>query len=1107
MRDVGEWLAELKLGQYAQAFAENNIDEDLVFDLSDEDLQRLGIASLGHRKRLLKEIAALRRELRSEAQPRMAGPPTATPRAGAEGERRQLTVMFCDLVGSTELSAELDPEDLREVLRLYQDAVAGAATRYGGYVARYVGDGILVYFGWPQAHEDQAERAVRAGLDSISAVEAIKFGSDLHLRARVGIASGEVVIGDLVGDVGRDVDAVTGETPNLAARLQGLAQPGQVLIDAGTYDLVGKAFELVSLGKRKLKGFSQSIPSWRVAGEGEVESRFEAAHPGRLTPFVGRKHELGLIRDRWQLAKDSEGQVVLLTGEPGIGKSRMVQALCDGIAAERHFRLRYQCSPFRTSSAFYPIIRLLERTAGFAVDDDGDARLDKLEKLLRQSSRDTDADLPLLAALLSLPGEKRYGALALSPQQQRERTIDALINQLMILAQQLPVLFVLEDAQWIDPTTEALLGEVIQRIANVPILILVTSRPEYSPPWTDQMNLNTIVLNRLSKDQTSQVIKALAGEELAGRWSTEIATRADRVPLFIEELTRSLLESDDDKAEIPSSLQALLVARLDRLGGLKKVAQLAATLGRSFHYRFIQAVSDMDDAELDQALTAMTEAGLLLRSGRPPQSRYTFKHALIQDAAYGTLLRTTKQQYHAKIAEVLLEKFTDRATTEPEFVARHLSLAGLPAKAVELWLLAGQRAGERSAHVEAIFDLENGLKELERMPTSQTRDRYEFDLRIALGASLLTAKGWSAPEVEKNYERAQELSTHTGDIRKFFAALRGLFNVFLLRGEVGNARQLADRLLTIALNERDDALLLEGYRTVGMCCFFAGKLVAAREHLGRANALYDRSQHHAHAFTYGTDPAVVGLSVSGWVEWFLGDPDEARHRIDAALKLAEELQHPFSLAYARSLAASLYQACRNPELVAKYADAAITVAEEHDFPYWKGWGTVMRGWSLAALGEPQRGIDTLRRGLEIYESTDARLIKPYILTLLAEMYGWAGLPLMGIEALERAYGIGNDTDVCFYEPEALRIQGELAAQCPGGDGVAYFDRALKLARERGARGLELRAAISAGRASLERGEKELALSLIEPVCEDFNSRLSDPDLRDARDLMDSLDQD
>ena len=1103
VQDVKEWLEGLQLGQYARAFADNDIDRDLIVELTDDDLESLGVASLGHRKRLLTEIAALKAERRSEA--RATSAPPAPPQAGAEGEHRQLTVMFCDLVGSTALSSELDPEDLREVFRLYQDAVAGAVTRYGGYVARYVGDGLLVYFGWPQAHEDQAERAVHAGIDASAAVESITFDDGLRLRARVGIASGKVVIGDLVGDKGRDIDAVTGKTPNLAARLQAVAKAGQVLIDANTHDLIGTIFELESLGSHDLKGFSNPVPVWRVAGEGKTESRFEAAHPGRLTPFVGRRHELGLVLDRWTLARESEGQVVVLTGEAGIGKSRMVRALWDAISEEPHFRLRYQCSPFRTSSAFHPIIRLLEHTAGFAVDDDAEARLDKLEKLLRQASEDADADLPLFADLLSLPGETRYGALSLSPQQLRDRTIEALISQLLNLAQRRPVLFVLEDAQWIDPTTEALLGAAIRRIADASVLMLITCRPDYTPPWTDLANLNTIVLNRLSKGQAAQVIKALGGDQLAAGRVGEIIARADRVPLFVEELTRSLLESDDETAEIPSSLQALLVARLDRLGSRKRVAQLAAALGRSFHYRFIRAVSGLDDAELNPALAAMKEAGLLMQSGRPPQARYTFKHALIQDAAYGTLLRRTRQKYHAKVAEVLLDQFTERAATEPELVARHLSLAGQPEKAVEFWLRAGQREGERSAHVEAIADLENGLRELERMPPSESRDRYEFDLRIALGASLLTVKGWSAPKVEKNYERAQELSAHTGDIRKFFAALRGLFNVFLLRGEVGNARQLADRLLTIALNENDDALLLEGYRTVGMCCFFAGKLGAAREHLGRANAIYDRPRHHAHAFTYGTDPAVVGLSISGWVEWFLGNPEEARRKVDAALELAEELQHPFSLAYARSLSASVYQTCRNPEKAAEHAEAAIALAEEHDFPYWKGWATVMRGWSLAALGEPTRGIEVLLRGLEIYESTEARLIKPYIRTLLAEMYGWAGQPLMGIEALEHAYGIGNDTDVCFYEPEALRVQGELVSQCEGGDGRAYFERAIALARRREARGLELRAALSAGRASLKRGEREQARRLIAPVCQGFDAQLTDPDLRDARELMESLD--
>jgi tetratricopeptide (TPR) repeat protein len=500
----------------------------------------------------------------------------------------------------------------------------------------------------------------------------------------------------------------------------------------------------------------------------------------------------------------------------------------------------------------------------------------------------------------------------------------------------------------------------------------------------------------------------------------------------------------------------------------------------------------------------MTGAGLLLQSGTPPQATYTFKHALIQDAAYETLLRSTRQRYHGKVAEVLLRDFPEQAATEPELVARHLSLAGLPERAIEFWLLAGRRAGERSAHVEAIADLENGLRDLELLPESKARDEYEFDLRIALGASLLTVKGWSAPEVEVNYERAQGLSARTDDVRKLFESLRGLANVLFLKGEVNNARQLANRLLKMALNEDDAALLLEGYRSVGMCAFFVGEFAAAHKHLQRANAIYDRSLHHAHAFIYGTDPGVVGLSVDGWANWFLGNPVQAITNIDAALRLAEDLQHPFSLAYVQSLAASVNQARRNPDAVNAHADAAIAIAEEHGYPYWLGWATVMKGWALSALGKPDRGIEVLQRGLEVYESTGARQIKPYILTLLAEMYGWAGAPQRGIGALECAFGPGNTTDVSFYQAEALRIRGELIRQSQAGDGREYFERALRLARRQEAPGLQLRVAISVGRASLDHGDQESARGLLSAVYLTFDAGLDEPDLLDARELLDAL---
>ncbi len=1097
VRDVEEWLEGLELGQYARAFASNDVDHNALVHLTEEDLLELGVASLGHRRLLMGEIAALKRAITSR-------PKSTTRPDSAEAERRQVTVLFCDLVGSTELSRRLELEDLRELLRRYQDAVAGAVTRYGGQVARYVGDGVLVYFGWPRAFEDQAERAIWAGLEALSAVQRIELDDGERLGARVGIGSGQVVIGDLVGEASRDYGAVVGETPNLAARLLDLAEPGQVMIDAGTKGLIGRAFELEDLGDHELKGFLQPVPIWRVAGEGQTESRFEAARTLELAPLIDRVEELQLLRECWLSAKRGRGRLVLLKGDAGIGKSRLVQALRDGIGEEQHYFPRYQCSPFYSNTALQPIIQRLERVAGFTADDGPEARLDKLEATLARSSDKTRDTAPLLSALLSLPGEDRYGALDLTPQQQRERTNETLVDQLLQLSKKRPVLLLMEDAHWIDPTTEALIGEALERVSEAPVMMLVTYRPDYQPPWEGLPDVTMIALDRLSQEEGAELVQAVAGSRLQETVVEQIIDRAGRVPLFLEELTKSLLEDDSQEAKIPVSLQASLTARLDRLGEAGKIAPVAATLGRSFSQKLIRAVSSLDPARLDESLAVMVKSGLLFQSGTPPDASYTFKHALIQDAAYETLLRRNRQKYHRKVADVLIREFPEQAATGPELVARHLSMGAQPARAAEYWLRAGQRAGERSAHLEAIADLENGLNELERLPESEARDEIEFDLRLALGASLLAMKGWSAPEVERNYQRAEALSAKAGDIHKVFVVLRGLANVFFLKGQVRDARKLADRQLAIALQQNDKALLLGGHRSVGMCSFFVGDFESARDHLQRSNAIYDRWLHHAQTFIDGTDPGVIGLSVVGWANWFLGHSSEARRDLEAALSLAEELQHPFSLAYAQSLAASLHQACREPEAVRDHAVAAIRIAEEHDYPYWLGWATVMRGWATAALGHPEQGIAQLKGGLEIYESTGATQIKPYIYALLAEMYGQAGSPEAGLKALRGSHGAGNKTNVRFYEAEALRIKGELQQIAGSGDALACFDRALRLARQQRARALELRAATSAGRVLLARGERSGAKAVLAGVYETFGPSPGNPDLRDARRVLDEL---
>lgn len=1095
--DINRWLEQLDLGQYAEAFQADAVDVELLPDLDDADLVTLGVAALGHRKKLLRAIA----ELDGKS---MAEPSSVETEVVGQAERRQLTVMFCDLVGSTELSRRLDPEDLRDVMRRYQDVVAGAVTRYGGHVAKYLGDGVLAYFGWPQAHENQGERAIRAGLEAAAAVNKISLENAGSLSARVGIASGQVIVGDLVGDAGSDTEAVTGETPNLAARLQGVAEPGLVVIGAATRRLVGNTFELEALGPQNLKGFAETTSAWSVVGEGPAESRFEAAQTGSVVQFVGRAAELRFLGDLWTQARDRQGQAVVVSGEAGIGKSRLVQALRDEISGESYFRLRYQCSSLFGNSAFHPIIQRLERAAGYAADATNAEKLDKLEELLGGATDDVESTASLFADLLSIPANDRYGASDLDAATRRNLTIEALIDQVLTLARMRPVLFVLEDAQWIDPSTADFLAQLILRISQAAVLVVITRRPDPELPWRGFSDLTSVQVTRLDRAQSTRVATAAAGQDLAPDLIDRIVARADGVPLYLEALTKTIVEAgisaDGAAADdaIPLTLQASLTARLDRLNEAKETAQIGALIGRSFSPELLAAVMGTPLEDTISSLDRLVEAEMVSVHGVAPKTIYTFKHALIQDVAYDTLLRRKRREVHARVADVLLRDFPDQADTGPEQVAHHLSLAGLSDRAVDCWLRAGQRAGERSAHLEAIAHLERGLEELKQLPQSASEDEREFALRIALGASLLTVEGWSAPKVADNYERAQELSVGGGDVRKLFMALRGLANVSFLNGEVENARQLVDRLLTIAREQDDTALLLQAYLGTGMCGLFVGDFAAGLENLQRANAMYERAQHHALAFVSGTDPAVVGFIAAGWAHWFLGHPREAIRDSEAALSLASELDHPFSLAYAQSLAASLHQFRRDPDAVLEHADAAIATAERHDFLYWSAWAKIMRGWALAALGDTAEGIAVLRDGREAYESTGARQITPYILTMLAEMHGWAGQPQLGIETLAEPHGPGNDSDVRFYEVESLRVKGELACQIKANDGPAYFAQALDLSRRQGARMLELRAAIAAARAFGDGEARETDRQMIQTLHDTFDPGLAEPDLSEAR---------
>ena len=1092
--ETNSWLEDLGLGRYAAVFAEQEITLDALWHLTDDDLKELGLP-LGPRRIV---SAAIADHLNADQRP---SPPVAASPAPAvvvEPERRQLTVMFCDLVGSTVLAQRLDPEDYRDVLRQFHDAVTEAIATYNGYIAQYLGDGVLAYFGWPQASENQAESAVWAGLSAIRAIEDLTAGDGVKLEARIGIASGLVIVGDLVGEMSRDPQTVTGETPNLAARLQALASPGEVVIDTGTRAHVAAVFALEDYGLHDLKGFFDPVPVWKVVGEGSAENRFEAVHADSMAPFVGRNHELGLVRERWDIAKSGEGQVVLFSGEPGMGKSRFLEAFRKLIAGEQFIRMSYQCSPHHQSSALFPAIQQLRRIAGMTQQDSTDERLDKLEAMLGGYSNETAETLQLFASLLSLPAADRYGELKMSPQQLRERTIDALVSQLIETSRDQPVLFILEDAHWIDPTTEMLVSEAMQRIGDAAVLMLVTYRPSYEPPWPSLANQAKLFLNRLSRGQSEQIVEAIGGDRIPAAAAAEIVARSDGIPLFVEELAKSLIESGDFD-DIPGSLQVLLVSRIDRLGDAKKVLQVASVIGRPFDLEFIQAVGDYQDAELEEAIAAIIDAGLVVRTTRELRTIFRFKHALIQDVAYKTLLRSRRREYHGKVAEILLRDGTGDEVDDPELVAWHLSMAKLLLQSTEYWLRAGRRAGQKSAHLEAIANLEKGLRDLSELPESSERDQREFDIRTVLGASLLSLEGWSAPKVAQNYARARELSENSGDVGNLFIALRGQANVFFLNGRIGKAFHVVRRLVDIAEEREETALMLDAYRSAGMCELFSGAFEQARDKLHQANGLYDRDEHHSLAYVYGTDPAVLGKVCLAWAHWFLGATDEADREAEEAITLALELKHPFSLAYAHCLSASLHQFRRQPEAVIEHAEAASAIAVEHDYTYWQGWAGIMHGWAEASLGEPGAGIERLKESYRIYKSTGAKQIVPYILTLLAEMQGWAGSPRDGLRALTSVLDPAGKNDVRFFRAESLRIAAELSHQGEFDKIGDYLDEAVAQARKQGAVMLELRAltsALRAGRATPEQVERLRVL--LEGMAEG-----DDPDRKDAREALEA----
>ena len=1122
--DIGAWLRELGLERYEQAFREHEIDHDLLPTLTAEDLKDLGVGVVGHRRKLLNAIGALRKteaSLQPEAppQPEAAEPRPPAARDAGEAERRQLTVLFCDLVASTELAARLDPEDMGALIRSFQDCCTEVIRRWEGYVAKYTGDGLSVYFGYPKAYEDGAERAVRAGLELTEAVGRLSTPTAERLRVRIGIATGLVVVGDLIGEEAARERSVAGETPHLAARLQALAAPGTVVIAPNTRRLLGSLFELADLGKHRLKGFAEPIRAWQVLGKSEAEGRFAAMHQAELAPLIGRDEELQLLLSRWQRAKEGDGQVVLLSGEAGIGKSRITQALGARVADEPCKRLRYYCSPYHINSALHPVIEQLERAAGLQRSDAPEVKLDKLEATLAQNGAAAEA-AALLAPFLSIPTGERYPAIELSPKQQKERTFQLLIDQLRGLAAREPVLILFEDAHWSDPSTRELLHLLVPQIQGLPILLVITFRPEFTPPWTGHTHITQLSLSRLSQRQATLLIEGLtAGRSLPPNVLSQILVKTDGVPLFVEELTKAVLESGlleeagDSLAlcgpfsplSIPATLHDSLLARLDRLAPVKEVAQTGAVIGRGFSRELLSAVVQMPAEALDAALDQLVASELVFRRGDALDAAYTFKHALVRDAAYQSLLRSRRRQLHSRVAQVLETEFPELAEAEPELLAWHYTGADLKEQAVRYWQRAGQRAVERSAHVEAIAHLSQGLEVLASLPDAPERTQQELALQTALGPALMAAKGQGAPEVGRAYARARELCAALGEPPQLFPVLWGLWRFCSIRAEHDAARRLGEECLSLAQKLDDPALLMAAHSALGGTLLWLGDVAQGQAHLDQAAALYDPDRGRALPFRFGQDPAVSSLSYSAWSLWALGYPDRALRRSDEARALAERLANPVSMAASLVYAAMTHQFRREGRAAQERAEAAIALSDEHGLPQFLTVGTILRGWAIAAQGQLDQGIVQMREGLAARREQRIELARPWYLALLAGAYGETGEIDEALRLLTEASSL---SDRGYYEPELRRLEGLFLLKQAGRDAApdaqARFEQALDLARQRSTKSWELRAAASLADLWRHQGRRREANDLLAPLYGWFTEGLETADLQDARALLNQL---
>jgi class 3 adenylate cyclase len=1114
MQQIADWLKKLGMCEYVERFAENDIDIAVLPDLTDQHLKDLGV-SLGHRLKMLRAI----RDLSGPSAAAMISPMATEPARRDEAERRQLTIMFCDLVGSTALSARLDPEDLRVIISAYHRCCTELIERNGGFVAKYMGDGVLAYFGYPQAHEHDAERAVRAGLNLVEAVPKLATHAGSPLQMRVGIATGLVVVGDLIGAGAAQEQAVVGETTNLAARLQALAEPGAVVVASSTRKLTGGLFECRDLGVVSLKGFAENVPAWQVLGAGAAESRFEALR-ATTTPLIGRDEEIDLLMRRWEQARHGEGRVVLISGEPGIGKSRIAQTVVERITTEPHTRLRYFCSPHHQDSALHPSIAQLERAADFRREDTADQRLEKLEAVLAQGTNDLGEAVRLLADLLSIPPGDRYPPLNLTPQKRKEKTFHAQLAYVEGLAARRPVLIAFEDVHWSDPTTREWLDLLIDRVPMLRVMVILTFRPEFAPSWVGRSHVTMLILNRLPPRQRAEMIAHVAGGKVLPREVTDhIVDRTDGVPLFIEELTKAVVESailteDGDRhtatgpatpLAIPTTLHASLLARLDRLPSAREVAQIGAAIGRQFSYELITAVAPMPQKKIDEALAQLTNAELIFRRGASPAAEYTFKHALVQEVAYGSLLKSTRNQLHEKIARLLEERFPETRDTQPELLAHHYAASRNFEFAARYWLEAGRNNVRLFANDRAVRYFERALAAIMELPGREQIERLELEIQQAYLPALMSAVGFAEQRYIDASNRAAALSEKFGIRGTTLAVLFGQFSYRMSLVSLVPARELASQIAQLGEDADDNVARIVGRRAIGLCQFWMGDLKVAKNALESALALGETADHQRLAFELGHDPIITAQAFYGVLNLKTGYLRQGEQLLVAATDRARKSGHGLTIGYVLFLRSIFDVLTEDYHELERTSAALQDISERQHIRTYRHMGAFFHSWALGRLSKKVH-LNDLEQELEGHLSGSLLIASPLLMMMLADAYADSNDVAMAELWLDRGLATIARTGENLFLPEAYLLKARFAGTKV--DGGAECNRwlaaSLEAAINQSAKLSELRTATTLAKRHVAEGMLSEARARLAPIYGSFTEGFDTPVMQDAKALLDQL---